>query len=673
MVSPSQPLPKRGSESSDWWCHPATLAALLILLVVAAYLPALRAGFIWDDDAYVTQNPTLTDPHGLREIWFSTHKQSQYFPLVYTTFRLEHALWGFNPLGYHLVNVLLHSLNAVLVWLVLKRLQIPAAWLAAAIFALHPVQVESVAWVTELKNIESLLFYLLAVLAWFKFDELPAPARWFYYALALAAYLPALFAKSTACTLPAALVLVFWLRNRRFSWAWIPQILPFLFLGIGLGALAVWWEGHLGNFNQDFDVSLNLWQRALLAGRALWFYAGKLVWPADLAFSYPHWDINLTDPWQYLPVAGCVALTGLIWRCRLKIGRAPVAGLVFFVAALSPLLGFFMEYTFRYSYVADHYQYNASIGLLAIAAAVLVRMLAGTGFVPVVSGVLLLVLGGLTWQQCGAYQNFETLWRDTVAKNPASWMAHHNLGIELSLQGKTDQALQEYQASVALHPGGDVEQGDLGGTLLLEGRIAEAIPHLQAALTVNPKLFAAQNDLALAYAKAGELDQAAAHFALALQLTNSPGTLMNFGSVQERLGKLDEAIQCYRQVTTQCPTQAVAWHRLATALSTAGHADQAVATYQRGLQFAPADTSLLLGLGNAYAFQTNYSGAETCFRDALKADPASAGLHYNLAVMLGLEGKPDAERKELQLTLQLNPNFSAARQQLARLAAAHAN
>jgi tetratricopeptide (TPR) repeat protein len=656
--------PTSAPANADWWRHPVALAGLLLLVVVVAYLPALRAGFIWDDDAYVTQNPMVTDPHGLREIWFSAHKQSQYFPLVYTTFRLEHALWGFNPLGYHLVNVLLHGVNAVLVWLVLRRLLIPGAWLAAAFFALHPVQVESVAWVTELKNIESLLFYLLAVLAWLQFDDSAGPRRWGWYGLTSIAYLLALFAKTTACTLPAALVLVLWLRGRRFTWSWVPLILPFLAAGFGLGLLTVWWEGHLGNFNQDFAVSLNPLQRLLLAGRALWFYAGKLTWPVGLTFSYPHWDINPAELWQYLPWAGCLAVAFAAWRWRNQIGRAPIAGLVFFVAALSPLLGFIMEYTFRYSYVADHYQYTASIGLLAVAVAALVRLLAGTNFLPLVSGAVLLALGGLTWQQCGAYQNFETLWRDTVAKNPQSWMAHHNLGIELSLLGNNNQALIEYQAAVALHPNGDVEQADLGGALLQEGRNAEAVPHLEAAAAINPKLFAVQNNLALAYANAGNLDQAVNHFKLALQITNAPGTLMNFGGVLVRQGNWDEAVKCYRQVAAIWPAQSDPWRRLGGALVAKNDLPAAVAALREGLLATSNHPDLLLDLGNFYFRQTNYVGATECFENALKKNPASAGLHYNLAIIYGQQGDLEAERRELQTTVDLKPDFTEAKLRL---------
>lgn len=656
------------STPSAWWQHPATLAGLLLLLVLVAYWPALQAGFIWDDDAYVTQNPMLTGPHGLREIWFSAHRQSQYFPLVYSTFRLEHALWGFHPFGYHLLNVLLHGVNAVLVWAVLRRLQVPGAWLAAAIFALHPVQVETVAWVTELKNIESLFFYLLAVLAWIKFDESAGGRRWACYGLALAAYLLALFAKTTACTLPAALVLVLWLRGRRFAWFRVWQIVPFLFIGVGMGALTVWWEGHLGNFNQEFDVVLSPLQRLLLAARALWFYAAKLAWPVDLTFSYPRWEINPAQPSQYLPVAGCLVLAVLLWTCRKQVGRRPIAGVVFFVAALSPLLGFIMEYTFLYSYVADHYQYGAAIGLIALAAAAFYSGFARTGLLPALQAALLLLLACLTWQQCAPYHDLESLWHDTVSKNPASWMAQHNLGIELFARHQVDEALEHYRAAVTLHPAGDLEQTDFGTALVEKGLPLAAIPHLEAAVAINSNLFAAQNSLALAYADTGDFDQAVARFHLALQITNTSGTLLNLGALQQRQGKLDEAIQSFRQAVALFPNEVPPWRRLGAALSASGQPAEAMATYQQALRVITNSGDLLLDLGNAYFVQTNYTRAANCFRNALKADPANPGLHYNLGLALGRQGDLPAERQELQATLALQPNFTPAQLQLKSIA-----
>jgi tetratricopeptide (TPR) repeat protein len=651
-----------------WARHPAVLAGVLMLLVVLAYLPALRCGFIWDDDAYVTQNPMLTAPNGWREIWFSAHTQSQYFPLVYTTFRLERDLWGLNPFGFHLVNVVLHGANAVLVWMVLWRLRAPGAWLAAAVFALHPVQVETVAWVTELKNIESLFFYLLSLLAWMKFTERSDPQRWRYYALGLTIYLLALFAKTTACTLPVAMVLVLWLQGRRFAWSRAVQILPFLFIGFAMGLVTVWWEKHLGNYSENFGLSFTIPQRVLIAGRALWFYAAKLIWPAGLTFSYPRWEIHVTDPWQYLPVAGCMAVALLLWMGREKIGRGVIAGIVFFAAALSPLLGFVIEYTFHYSFVADHYQYNASIGLIAIVAALAWHGLGKTDFWRPFQAALLLVLGVLTWHQCGPYRNLETLWRDTVAKNPGSWMAHHNLGIELFEQGRIDEALEQYQAAVALYPDGDLEQSDLGAALLEKGHYPEAIQHLEKALALNPKLQPAENNLALAYSDLGDADQAIVHFRKALALDpNALGTYLNLGSQLRLSGKLDEAVQCYREAARRFPAEVEPLRRLARVLLEQGQSVPAAEACRQALQLAPNNSELWLDLGNACFAQKDYEGAAAGFRKALQINPASAGLHYNRGVVLGLQGKPEAERQELMEAVRLQPDYPDAIRQLIML------
>jgi tetratricopeptide (TPR) repeat protein len=648
--------------------RPTVLAGLLLLLVMAAYLPALRCGFIWDDDEYVTDNPMLTATNGLHDIWFSAHTQSQYFPLVYTTFRLEHSLWAFNPVGYHLVNVLLHGLNAILVWLVLKRLSVPGAWLGAALFALHPVQVETVAWVSELKNIESLFCCLLALLAWIHFVDSPGRARWRGYGLALAAFLLAMFAKTTACTLPAALVLVLWLRGERWSWSRAAQILPFVMAGLGLGLLTIWWEKHLGDYAEGFDISFSLLQRGLIASRALWFYAGKLLWPADLTILYPRWVIQTGDPLQYLPGLACLVVAGLVWAGRKQIGRGTLAGLIFFVAALSPLLGFIKEGAFHYTYVADHYQYNATIGLLAVLAAVLWRGLAKTRWWLPVQAVLLLTLGALTWRQCAPYHDRETLWRDNLAHNPGSWMAHLNLGTELYQQGRLTEALEQDRAAVALHPRGDHEQAALGTALLGEGLYAEAIQHLETAVTLNPEFLPAQNSLALAYAKVGDDAQAVTHFRKALQINpDALGVWLNLGSALHRQGKLDETVANYRAAVKQLPAEPELRRRLANVLLEQGQFAAAMEVCEQALQLAPRRADLLLALGNVQLAQTNYAAAADSYHQALQIEPTNAGLHFNLGLVEGLQGRTEAERQELTESLRLKPDFLPARQQLLRL------
>ena len=287
----------------------------LVIATVLAYQPAWHGAFIWDDDQYVTENPLLTAPDGLRRIWFSLDSPSQYFPLTYTTFYLERPWWGLNPAGYHWVNLLLHAGNALLVWRLLARLRAPGAWLAAGIFALHPVQVESVAWITERKNALMAFFYLLTLLAWVRFIGGKTARPWRFYVLALFCYALTLLAKTTACTLPAALLLILWLEKIPIGWRRLAQVAPFLAMGIGMGLVTVWWERHhQGTHGQLFAIG---WaERGLIASRAVWFYAGKLLWPANLTFSYPRWTISATDPAAYGWVAATAALGAGIWRAR---------------------------------------------------------------------------------------------------------------------------------------------------------------------------------------------------------------------------------------------------------------------------------------------------------------------------------------------------------------------
>jgi len=331
------------------------------------------AGFLWDDDVYITNNELLTAPDGLRRIWFSLDSPSQYFPLVYATFRMEHGLWGLNSTGYHWVNLVLHVANALLVWLVLARLKMPGAWLAAAIFALHPVQAESVAWITERKNVLMGFFFLLTLLAWIAFVDGRTKRRWLFYGLALILYLLALSAKTTACTLPAALFLILWLQRTPISWKRVFQIIPFLVLGIAMGVLAMWWERYHQGTSRAVFTFLSPIERVLVASRAVWFYLSKLIWPSNLTFIYPRWDIAPTHLLNYSWLLAGVIACGALYFLRRYLGRSVEVAAGFFVATLSPVLGFIMLYTFRYTFVADHYQYLACIGPIALASAGLVN------------------------------------------------------------------------------------------------------------------------------------------------------------------------------------------------------------------------------------------------------------------------------------------------------------
>jgi tetratricopeptide (TPR) repeat protein len=572
---------------------PVWLGLLLTVVTVVAYLPALRGGFIWDDDAYVTQNVMLTAPDGLSQIWFSAHRQSQYFPLAYTTLRFERALWGLNPQGYHAVNVLLHAANALLLWQLLRRLAVPGAGLAAAIFALHPVQVESVAWITELKNVQSALFYLLALLAWVKFAGPPAGVRWRFYWLALLCHALALFSKTTACTLPAALLLILWWRRQALGWRQVLQVLPFVLLGLGMGLVSVWWEKHLGNYDvPEAGGQFGFIERVLIATRAVWFYAAKLFWPVNLTFSYPRWGIDLRAPLQYLGLMGCGLFAWLLWWRRKNFGRGFTAGLIFFVAALSPLLGFIPLYTFSYSFVADHYQYLACTGLIIPFAALLSDRMIYERFGRVagrcLTGSLLLVLGALTWKQTHIYADQRTLWQDTVAKNPASSMAHNNLGTALGEKGLIDEAVWQFEESIRLKPDNAEAHNSLGIALGQKGQADEAIRQFEQAIRLKPDFADAHDNLGVTLAGKGQTDEAIRQYQEALRLKpDNAEAHNNLGAALGKKGQIDEAICQYQEAVRLNPDAAEAHYNLGVALAAKGRTEEAILQFQEALRLKP--------------------------------------------------------------------------------------
>ena len=552
------------------------MCLLLIAATFAAYWPALQADFIWDDDSYVTQNPTLQSFRGLEAIWFKPGASPQYYPLVFTSFWAEYHLWGLAPMGYHLVNILLQAANAILLWLVLRRLEVRGAWWAAAIFALHPVMVESVAWVTERKNVLSTWFYLLAVLAYLQFrpltnSEAESSRKWRFYFWVLALFLCALLSKTVTCTLPVALLLVGWWKAGRVEKKDVLLLTPLFVLGAAMGLVTAWQEKvHVGANGAEWVLSLT--QRCLLAGRALWFYAGKLFWPHPLSFVYPRWHIDASVGWSYLFVIAALSVVAALWLLRRRIGRGPLVAVLFFMVTLSPALGFVDVYPFRYSYVADHFQYLAAIGLvsLAVAGAASVlnffqprRPFLGAG----IGGILLLMLGILTWQQCGMYANLETLWRTTIARNPNTFLAYLNLGVLLSERGEDDAAMSCIKKSLEINPDNIDTHYSLGTVLLKEGRIDEAISQFQETIRLGPAYADAYYNLGTAFGRKGEIDKAISQFREAIRL--KPGRAdahNNLGIALGREGRVDEAICQFQEAIRLNPDYVEAQNNLAQAL-----------------------------------------------------------------------------------------------------------
>jgi tetratricopeptide (TPR) repeat protein len=505
----------------DW-----LLALVLVIVTFMAYLPAWRGAPIWDDDAHLTR-PELRSLEGLGRIWTQPGVTQQYYPLVHTLFWVEHRLWGDWPAGYHLVNILLHCASALLLVRILRRLEIPGAWLAAAMFALHPIQVESVAWISELKNVLSGVFYCGSVLACLKFDHSRNLGP---YATALMLFVLGLLSKTVIATLPAAMLVIFWWERGKVSWKQdVLPLIPFFVLGTAAGLWTGRLEGSLiGAQGSDFNFSVV--ERVLIAGRVVWFYLGKIFWPLDLIFVYPRWQISQTVWLQYFfPAAVLLLLAGLV--CLSRRWRAPLAGLLFFIGTLFPVLGFLDVYPFRFSFVADHFQYLASLGIIVLVAAGIALLLdfwklsrRSMGYV--LCAALLASLTMLTWRQSAMYSDIETLWRTTIEKNPKSWMAQNNLGAVLLRKSQLDDAIVHLRIALEINAENVGAQANLGNALLQKGQLEEAIAHFYRALEIKREysellpIDYAQVHCGIGYALLlkGQVDDAIAHYQKALEI-----------------------------------------------------------------------------------------------------------------------------------------------------------
>ena len=576
-------------------------AVVLAAVTLLAYRPAWHGGFLWDDDAYIINNELLTAPNGWQRIWFSLDSPSQYFPLTYSTFRIEHALWGLNTTGYHWVNLVLHVGNALLIWAVLARLGVPGSWLAAAIFALHPVQVESVAWITERKNVLMGFFFLLTLLAWIAFVDGRTRRPWIFYSLALILYVLALSAKATACTLPAALFLILWLQKKPITIRRLMQIVPFVVLGIGMGLLAVWWEHFHQGTSRDVFTFLSPIERILVASRAVWFYLSKILWPSNLIFIYPRWNISPSDLLNYIWLLAGIGACLAIYFLRRYVGRSVEVAAAFFVATLGPVLGFIMLFTFLYTFVADHYQYLACIGPIALASAGVVSL--SDKFARyravILSAALLVVasLATLTWRQAATYTDIETLWRTTLARNPECWMAHTNLGLVLLQKGKIDDSIAQYRSALQMQPDSWDAEYNLGTALLGKAQVDEAILHCERAVRMRPTDPDAQVALGNALFQKGRVDEAIAHYQEAI--TAQPEHFLaryTLGHALLEKGDLDGAIEVCRSALLLRPSDVDCQTTLAIALEEKGNPVEAIQHYQKALELAPRAVPTLTNL-----------------------------------------------------------------------------
>lgn len=606
----------------DWLeAQPGWLYALIFLATLLAYTPALAGAVLWDDAGHLTR-PDLQSLAGLGRIWFEPGATQQYYPLLHSAFWFEHLLWGDATTGYHLVNVLLHATGACLVFVVLRRLAIRGAALAALLFALHPVCVESVAWIAEQKNTLSLVLYLCAALVYFRFSESRRPGQ---YVGATLLFLAALCTKTVTATLPAALLVILWWRNGRIDRKRdVEPLLLWFAFSAAAAVVTSWFERtQIGAQGASFDFTPL--QRALLAGRVVWFYFGKLILPVNLSFVYPRWTLGPADLAGIFGVIAALALAFLLWRYR---QRGALAALLFFAGTLFPALGFINVYPFVFSFVADHFQYLASLGVItALAAGATIRLVAWPRAFQAGAALVLLVLTVITWNQSYIYRDSISLFEDTLRKNPDSPMAHNNLAEALAREGRVADAVPHLERALQLQPAFAEAENNLGDDLRALGRFAEAVPHFEAALRLQPTYAVAHNNLGIVFMSTNRPDEGIAQFKEALRLN---------------------------------PKYAQAHFNLGLALATTNHTAEAITHFQEALRIAPSYADAELNWAIGLTITNRFAEAVPHFEHALQLDPDSVNLHASYARALGVAGKYDEAISQYRRALELDPNSGPA-------------
>jgi len=561
-AAPPSPASSRRSLYRGW--------ALIAAVTFLAYLPTLRNGFVWDDDAFLTDNVLIKAADGLRRFWL-TKEPVDYWPMTSSTLWVEWRLWGLHAVGYHATNLLLHLGEAGLLWAILRRLRLPGALLAALLFAVHPVNVESVAWIAQRKNLMAMLFFLLSIYfflrsAWWQEADHgggPPDGAWRAgYGLSLAAFILAMLSKGSVALLPVALAGLLWWR-RGLAWRDGPRLAPFFAVAAGLAVVNVWFQAH---GSKTILRAAGFEERLLGAGAVVWFYLGKALWPLHLVFVYPLWKISVADPLWWVPLLAALAVTaGLGWKARCWTGaragssrresdwRAAFFAWVYFCAMLVPVMGFTDIVFMKYSLVADHYQHLSIIAVVALAAAALARWSARwpRELAWMLGGLLVGTLALMSARQSAMYRDSETLYETTIARNPDCWMAYNNLGILLVGSGRIAEAATAFQGALRMRPNDANNENNLGTALFRLGRSQEAIPEYEKALRIQPDYPEVRFDLGLAFLQ---------------------------------VGRSEEAIAQLQQVIQLRPKSAAAYFALALALRQAGHEPEAIAAHDEGLK-----------------------------------------------------------------------------------------
>ena len=552
-------------------------AALIVIVTLLVYIPAMQGGFFWDDHSFLLRSQLIHAPDGLRRFWLTTEAQD-YFPLTSTLLWVEWRLWAASAAGYHVVNVLLHATAAVLVWRVLRRLNVPGAWLAGMLFAVHPVAAASAAWVTEGKNTLPMALCLLSATAYLTYEDRADPPSgpprraMGWYALAIVLFLLALLAKTSVVMLPVVLLLCAWWRRGRISGKDLLFSLPFFALSLGLGLVTIWFQKH-NVIGALLVRPEGVCSRLAAAGWMVWFYLFKLLLPAGLCVIYPRWEVDGASFLAFAPLALLIGGFALLWLRRKRWGRAPLFALTYFLIMLLPVLGFVDMAFMRFSLVADHFQYAAMIGVVAFGAGVLGRAAAAAGWKgragKLAAGGCVAVLAGLTCHRAGLYGAEERLWKDNLAKNPApiaARLAWRHLGDTYVRAGRYEEALAGFDRSIAFDPDSADAYYDRAAVYSALGRYDRAIGDYDKVIELNPNSSAAYNNRGNAYAFGHQLQEAVRDYEKAMALEpRSALPYFNRANARMQAGRTAEAIQDLSTAVTLKPEYPEAYNNRAAA------------------------------------------------------------------------------------------------------------
>jgi Flp pilus assembly protein TadD len=595
-----------------------------------AYLPVGWAGFVWDDDALITSNPAVAMPGGIISIW--TSNAADICPLTLTTFWLEYRLWHAWPLPYHIVNLLFHAASALVLWRVLRRLRVPGAWLGAALWALHPVMAESAAWISEMKNTQSCFFFLLSILF---FLRLVASEARRDYGLCLLFAALAMASKSSTVILPVVLCLCAWWMEGRWNVRTLARTAPIFGFSVVTAVVSIWTQRQLPGYNL---IAPRTWaERFVTAGDAIWFYLGKLVWPQPLSICYPLWHVKTDNVMTWLPLLAIIAV--FIGLCLGRTMRPVLFAFAYFLVALLPVLGFTDMTYFRYSYVADHFQYLASIGPLALAAAgatILVRsMLGNEGPQMMLGAAVLAMLGFVTWQRAVVFENGKAVWLDALAKDPDCWIGGLNLGVWYFQNGHMDEALAALQKVEPYAAKDGALHYNIGCALAAKGRGEEALAEFRKAVELEPRLVQAR---------------------------------MNLGITLGQKGDFDAAVSVFDDILQKNPDDAEAHYNLGVTLMHKSDFDGAIVHLRRALELNPdAEAG---SLGYCYVRKGDMADAQSVFEASVDRHPDDPGSRNNLGGLLLQEGRYDDAIAQFEESLRLDPNNVQAQKNIAMAKAA---